>query len=589
MAPSDAHGAAYDRARVGVLVLLAASVVLTFRDYGVTLDEGFHLSYGFYIIRFFGSGFTNHTALTYRIDYLYGGGFDASGMIFRAWTRAFLQPYDAIHLYGALLGVLGVAGTGRLTRLLAGPRAALLSVVMLATTSVYYGHMFNNPKDLPFAVGYVWGLYYLFRVFDAFPRLPRRLVLQAAFALGMAMSVRIGGLLLLCYLGLLAFVFVAYYGWMTRDAEATYQTAKRTVQQSLLVAGGAWFVMVAWWPWAMLDPIRRPLAALTRMSQFIDHRRYMPFAGEQVYNLDPPWDYLLHYFALKLPEYVVVVFVAAVFVGLGALVSGAYRSLGFRRGVQLGVLAFAIVFPPVYAVYKGSPLYDGLRHFLFLVPPIIVVVAMVIDRLILEASRRWGAVGWVPAAAIVAALIGDQAATVARYHPHQYVYFNRFIGGLAGAHGQYSTDYYAGSYKAAVRQLPQRLWDTEREQYLEGVYRIGGCVGEFRGLRNLPGNFIYKKPGDAPYDFDISFTRGDCHLKEAEHPELYRVEVDGGPLTIVRDMRLVSVPREQQQRLRRLEQAEQRRTEARKKANKKRPKPQARKKPPKKPGDSQRD
>lgn len=588
IAPSDAQGAWYDRVRVGVVMLLATAVVLTFRDYGVTLDEGFHLSYGFHIIRFFGSGFTNLTALTYRIDYLYGGGFDASGMIFRAWTRAFLQPYEAIHLYGALLGVLGVAGTGRLTRLLAGPRAALLSVTMLATTSVYYGHMFNNPKDLPFAVGYVWGLYYLFRIFDAFPRLPRRLVLQASFALGMAMSVRIGGLLLLCYLGLLAFVFIGYYAWLTRDAEATYRTAKRTVVQALLVSGGAWFVMLAWWPWAMLDPIRRPLAALTRMSQFIDHRRYMPFAGEQVYNLDPPWDYLLHYFAFKLPEYVVVVFVAATFVGLGALVSGAYKSLGFRRCVQLGVLGIAIFFPPVYAVYKGSPLYDGLRHFLFIVPPIIVVVAMSADRLISEAQTRWGTAGWVAVVVVLAGLLGDQVATVARYHPHQYVYFNRFIGGLAGAHGQYSTDYYAASYKAAVQQLPQRLWDSEREKYLEGVYRIGGCVGEFRGLRNLPGNFIYKAPGDAPYDFDISFTRGDCHLKEAEHPEIYSVEVDGGPLTVVRDMRLISLPRERAARLRRLEQAEERRKEARKNAKKKRPKPR-KKKPAKKTGGLQND
>ncbi len=381
-APADGHGAWYDRARVAVLFVVSVAVVLTFRDYGVTLDEGFHLSYGFHIIRFYGSGFTDHTALTYRIDYLYGGGFDATAMIFRAWTRGFLNSYDAVHLYGAFIGVLGIAGTGRLARLLAGPRAGFLAVAILATTSVYYGHMFNNPKDLPFAVGYVWGLYFLFRIYDAFPRLPRSLVLKGSFALGMAMSVRIGGLLLLCYLGLLAVLFVAHYAWTVRNADAVYATARRTAIQTALVTAGAWLVMLAWWPWAMFDPIRRPLAALTRMSQFIDHRRYMPFAGEQVYNLDPPWDYLLHYFAFKLPEYVVLVFVAVVFVGLGGLVSGALKGIGFRTAVRYFLLGFSIVFPPVWAVYKGSPLYDGLRHFLFIVPPIVVVVAMVIDRMV---------------------------------------------------------------------------------------------------------------------------------------------------------------------------------------------------------------
>ena len=33
--------------------------------------------------------------------------------------------------------------------------------------------MFNNPKDIPFAVGMVWALYYLVRLVPELPR-PRR-------------------------------------------------------------------------------------------------------------------------------------------------------------------------------------------------------------------------------------------------------------------------------------------------------------------------------------------------------------------------------------------------------------------------------
>ncbi len=174
---------------------------------------------------------------------------------------------------------------------------------------------------------------------------------------------------------------------------------------------------------------------------------------------------------------------------------------------------------------------------------------------------------------VLGALIGDQAAAVIRYHPHQYVYFNRFIGGLAGADGLYSTDYYAGSYKDAARSLPEELWASEPETYLESVYRIGGCIGQFRALRNLPGNFVYQLESDAPYDFDISFTRGDCHLKKAEHPEFSRVERDGGLLTLVRDMRRVILPRDELRKLRKLEKAELRRQELRKSKGKKKRKP----------------
>lgn len=581
---SEDWGSWFDRARVAVVLLVTLVVVLTFRDYGATLDEGFHLSYGFHIIRFYGSGFTNQTAITYRIDYLYGGGFDATGMIFRAWTRAFLDSYEAIHLYGALIGVLGIAGTGRLARLIAGPRAGFLAVCMLASTSVYYGHMFDNPKDLPFAVGYVWGLYFLLRIYDAFPRLPRRLVLQASVALGFAMSVRIGGLLLLCYLGMLAAIFIAQYAWVSRSLKETYKVAERVFLQVVLVVAGAWAVMLVWWPWALFDPIRRPLAALTRMSQFIDHRRYMPFAGEQVYNLDPPWDYLLHYFAFKLPEYVVVVFCVVGFIALGALVSGGVRTIGFRQGLRYFVLGLSIVFPPIYAVYKGSPLYDGLRHFLFIVPPIIVVVAVAADSVLDACKRRWGAHGAAVGFAVLGGLVADQAATVARYHPHQYVYFNRFIGGLEGAVGQYSTDYYAGTYKDAAQHLAVELWQREPEVYLESVYRVGGCIGMFRAMRNLPSNFVYKTDEHPDYDFDISYTRGDCHLKMAKHPEYTRVSRDDGLLTLTRDLRSEIFDPERVRAFRKLELAERQR----KKAAKGKGRGKKKKKKKKKSGDSRK-
>src|SRR5688572_9522068 len=154
----------YDRASLAVVLLLVVIAGLTFRDYGVTWDEAYHVMYGYHINRFYGSGFQDLSATTYRIDYLYGGGFDATATIFRWWVRPFAEKFDAVHLYGSMIGILGVAGTWRLGRVVGGPRVGFITTLMMATTSVYYGHMFNNPKDLPFAAGYARGLYFLFRL-----------------------------------------------------------------------------------------------------------------------------------------------------------------------------------------------------------------------------------------------------------------------------------------------------------------------------------------------------------------------------------------------------------------------------------------
>ena len=70
--------------------------------------------------------------------------------------------------------------------------------------------MFNNPKDIPFAAGMVWGTYHLVRLVPALPRPPLQLVAKLGAAIGLALGVRVGGLLLVCYLGVLLVVSAAW-------------------------------------------------------------------------------------------------------------------------------------------------------------------------------------------------------------------------------------------------------------------------------------------------------------------------------------------------------------------------------------------
>ena len=59
--------------------------------------------------------------------------------------------YETRHLLNGLVGVVGIVGTWKLGRVLGGPRAGFLAALFLALTPNYYGQMFNNPKDIPFA------------------------------------------------------------------------------------------------------------------------------------------------------------------------------------------------------------------------------------------------------------------------------------------------------------------------------------------------------------------------------------------------------------------------------------------------------
>lgn len=541
----------------GVVLLL---IGLTFTDYGITWDETWHLAYGRHVIHWFTSGFTDDNALYYRADYLYGGSFDGLGYVARQISP--LGTYETIHLFGAFIGCFGLLGTWKLARLLGGPAAGFVTLLLLVLTPVWYGHMFNNPKDLPFAVGYIWALYYLVRILITLPGVPTSEWVKASIALGVSMSVRIAGLLNLCYLVMLIGLWILWRAREVRDIRVVPRYVARFAPPFFLTAAGAWALMLVFWPWAQLAPLRRPLIVLARMSAFNLHERSMPFGSRRVSTLTPPGDYLLRYFGFKLPELIIVLVFAGLVVLIVRLVrlrrrakaeavavaSGDVReTLAPGEGSELalerrtlavwGLITFAILFPPLYAIAKRSPLYDGLRHFLFLVPIFAMVAGIVLVAFVRWVAKRSKAMAWTLPIFVFAHCLRMVMAMV-HLHPHEYLFFNQFVGGLEGAYLRYSTDYYGNTYKEGYETLRQHLWETERERFLEAPYIISACMPEFVAREYFSANFEWRRRGGTPPDFWLGYTRNNCYLQKEAYPELTRVERENTLLVLVRDMRV---------------------------------------------------
>ena len=158
------------RCRCGIVLVGIALVLSTFRDYGVTWDEDVHNWYGNFVLDYYLSLFGDKTALHWRDLYNYGAVFD---MVAAALNRVSpIGVYETRHLLNGLVGILGLIGCWKLGRVVAGPRAGFIASLLLISTPNYYGQMFNNPKDIPFAVGIVWSTYYLIRIVPTLPRPP---------------------------------------------------------------------------------------------------------------------------------------------------------------------------------------------------------------------------------------------------------------------------------------------------------------------------------------------------------------------------------------------------------------------------------
>jgi hypothetical protein len=530
---SPAPDRLWDRLAGVALVAAAILVLLTFTDYGVTWDEDVHNWYGILALKYYLSLFADQRALNWLNLYNYGAAFD---MVAAALNRfSPLGVYETRHLLNGFVGILGLAGCWKLGRALGGKRAGFFALILLMLTPNYYGPMFNNPKDIPFAVGGVWATYYMVRILPALPRPQPRLLVKMGLAIGLALGVRVGGLLFLCYLGLLLVLSAGWQGIIARRLSVAVRAGWTSLWRVLLpVAAIAFAVMLVFWPWAQQDPIHNPLRALA----FFSHETFpfnTLFDGRFVPASDLPWEYLPTYILLALPELILaLLFAAVVLAAIGLARLGIDRRLGQRREAVLGLflLGFTIVFPVAYAIIIKAVLFDGMRHFIFVLPPIAVAAALTLDRAL---TRLAG----FPYRAPIYAALGlyglAHVTTMTLLHPDQYIYYNAFVGGVDGAQGKFKLDYWANSYAEAVRGLETYLQNEYGAEFEEREFTVAVCGPPVSAAYYFPGNFRFVHQRDKA-EFFIAFTKDDCNRALPGRP-IYRVERMGALLTVVLDRR----------------------------------------------------
>jgi len=313
----------------GFYLLMFAYVLVifaTFLDYGVTSDEVYHAQYGRDIFRWYTSFFQDERVFASKDTWLYGGCFDLFVTLVGAVLP--LEVFDARHLLNALVGLLGVVAAYRLGAHLGGEGAGVLAGLFLLLTPRYYGHAFFNPKDVPFAVGYLWSVYYLIRVFDVWPHLSRRLIWQTGLCIGLTLGIRIGGALLIGYL----FFFVSLKMLQTRAFSTT--DVCKAVLQVVPILVIAYATMLVFWPWAQIHPLDGPWQAIQTFSSFPDVH-YTFFEGIYIGSDETPWHYVLKWLALTLPEFAL----------LGLLAGNIIWVLRARAYLLRILLVFTAFFP----------------------------------------------------------------------------------------------------------------------------------------------------------------------------------------------------------------------------------------------------
>ena len=175
---------------IGLFICLASIILTTFLDYGLTYDEEVSRWYGRMVLRWDSTFFQDRSALSYYDLHLYGGFFEAISQLVVSISRKILplDVYETRHLVNALFGFLAVCGAYNLGRYLSGPAAGFFSALFLTVTPGFYGHIFNNSKDVPFAALFAFALYYTLQTYDELPGISYWRALQVGATIGLALG-----------------------------------------------------------------------------------------------------------------------------------------------------------------------------------------------------------------------------------------------------------------------------------------------------------------------------------------------------------------------------------------------------------------
>ncbi len=253
-------------------------------------------------------------------------------------------------------------------RRIGGPLAGLIALILLAGCPLYYGHMFMNPKDSPFAVAMAILLLGLVRGFEQYPRPSIGTSTIIGIGFGLAFGSRImgafGAINAIAPSHLLLAIETRAMG--IRSAGARLGRFILTIVPAMLLA---YAVMALVWPWSVLDP-RNPVRAIEYFSRFFEKPWEELFGGELISVPDMPRSYVPTLFALKLPE----VFLVLGFGGaVGALAAALRPELAANRRALFLLVALAALLPLALTIALRPAMYNGIRHFILVLPPLAVL------------------------------------------------------------------------------------------------------------------------------------------------------------------------------------------------------------------------
>lgn len=322
-------------------------------------------------------------------------------------------------------------------------------------------------------------------------------IAPAGLVMGFATSIRV--------LGPLAGLIVAAY--------AVRRLGRQALVPLLVYGLLGLFAMYVTWPYLWPDPLGHLVESVRVMSQY-PWKGNVLFDGIQYASTELPRSYLPVLLAIQLTETAWLSILVGAVIGLLAV-------LRQRGGYAIPLLALVwFVLPFLGFVITRAPLYDNFRQVLFILPPLFMLAGPAFEAI----PRRYIQIALITLTILPGVIAGM------RLHPYEYIYYNRFIGGVHGAFRRFELDYWGTSFREAAAYLDEAA-PPNATIWVEGPTHLLQAYAR----PDLKIYSTYESERASRYDYIVALTRFDLDLQAyPDAPIDHVVERDGALLSVIK-------------------------------------------------------
>ena len=406
--------------------------------------------------------------------------------------------FQSIFLINLIISILTIFGAYNLCKIFFNKIIGKITFVYIFFNPIFFGHMAMNSKDTVIAFSLVWFTYFTIRYLqkqnDDGKR--KRYINLSAICLALGIGARTSFVATLIPIIILLPLEILFFKTFINKKFSNKQFLLDILKVLLI----AYLIIVFFWPQTHSNIFYLPFKLTLESFAYGYGVPLTLFDGKLLLSTELPKSYIVKNLFYKMPEYILLCYVLFILF---------FFKLSFFYKKKISAFVFKILFlllilitPNILMMVSPFYPYDGIRLFLYLIPFICIIPAIITYFLYTKIKVRLYRFFFLMIVFLKIFLIGNFILLT----PFHYVYLNIFSGKFSEGYERFENDYSGISVKELINKLKDNDKPLKDKTISIAVCGLpeGSVIRQLKKFKGLDYKIVNKKNS---YDYIIMNNR----------------------------------------------------------------------------------